>query len=112
MFKQKFANLPKHGVRYPEDNVDALFNEHHKELDLTPSVARELALLAELVGWTAFVPILLDIASRPDVCTITYCTWTWKCSFHFRHVWGGVKALKVLSSESKSLSTLCVRTQH
>ena len=68
-----------------------------KNLSLTPTTARELALLAELVGWAAFVPILLDIASRPNYCAATFCSWNWRLG----RVWGGFKALNILSSEHK-----------
>ena len=37
-------------------------------LNFTPEVAKELVLLAELAGWEAFVPAMLDMATRPDEC--------------------------------------------
>lgn len=97
MWKQRIANGRKHRLLYPEDSID---EQYCKRLDLTPSTARELVLLAELVGWAAFVPVLLDMASRPDYCVSMYCSWDWRLG----HVWGGFKALNVLSSEYKLLS--------
>ena len=55
----------------PEDSLEEHFgSSYDTNLDLTPSTAREIVLLAELVGWTALVPVLLDIANRPNRCVL------------------------------------------
>lgn len=85
---------------YSEYSYDEHYSMNRKKLDLTPTTARELVLLAELVGWAAFVPVLLDMASRPSYCAATFCTWNWRLG----RVWGGFKALNILSSENKRAS--------
>lgn len=106
-----FAHNPRHGLHYPENDLDAHLDTWHRKLDLTPSTARELVLLADLVGWAVFAPILLDMASRPGECSFKDCSWSWRQSGDLDRVWGGFEALKVLSSEYERLShalTLCM----
>lgn len=97
---RQLANNPKHGVSYPED---AYIQKWHRKLDLTPSTARELILLADLVGWVVFAPIVLDMASRPGDCSFIDFNWSWRHSEDLDRVWGGCEALKILSSECERL---------
>lgn len=98
--RQQLFNKPRHGVIYPED---AYVHTWHRKLDLTPSTARELVLLADLVGWVVFVPILLDMASRPDDCSFMNCDYSLRQSRDLDRVWGGFEALKILTSECEML---------
>lgn len=106
--RQRLVNKPNHGVRYPEDDVDAHEHTYYRQLKLTPTTARELGLLADLIGWTAFTPVLLDMASRPGDCIFMHCTWGWNQSWELRRVWGGFTALKVLSSKYERLSNALI----
>ena len=102
--EQMIVHKPNHGVRYPEDDVDAHEHRYYRQLNLTPCTARELGLLADLIGWTDFAPVLLDMARRPGECIFMQCAWGWSQSWQLRRVWGGFTALRILSSIYERLS--------
>ena len=92
-FRQEYLNTPAHGVTYP---IPQYKSDYRQKLDLTPATAKELVLLADLVGWTPYVPVMVDMANRPNGGD-----WTggFNSCYDLRSMWGGLKALKVLSSE-------------
>ncbi|KAL3149674.1 hypothetical protein ABBQ38_013506 [Trebouxia sp. C0009 RCD-2024] len=96
IFKRSILNEPTHGLCYPgpEDRP-----QHYQKLDLTPSTAKELSLLAELVGWSPFLPIMLDMASRPD--DPSHCINTVRWTHDLQRTRGGFKALQVLAKQAR-----------
>ena len=78
---------------YPEPS------NHSPRLSLTPTVAKELALLAELTGWEALVPALLDMASRPRYDIDGDCIYSFLGSSELWEMVGGFQALNILQSE-------------
>lgn len=61
-------------------------------------------LLAELVGWAPYLPIMLDMASRPADSSYIRYTHTDRWGYGLTGIWGGFKALEVLSSEYRGVS--------
>ncbi|KAL3149695.1 hypothetical protein ABBQ38_013525 [Trebouxia sp. C0009 RCD-2024] len=101
ILRRSVLNKPTHGLCYPgpEDR-----SHYYQKLALTPSTAKELSLLAELVGWSPFLPIMLDMASRPDDLMIVHCTLSSGVGNpDMRSTFGGFKALRFLSRKSRGL---------
>ena len=99
ILKRSFLNKPTHGLRYPGAGYRS---QDFQKLQLTPSTARELVLLAELVGWPPYLPIVLDMATRPEDLSLIHCNTTLGFGargYDLRRIHGGFRALKVLSSE-------------
>ena len=86
-------NRPTHGLSYPTEEEQSYLRKLHR----TPTSARELVLLAQLVGWTPYVPVVLDMATRPDGDASTSYRWSYDSSWDLKRIWGGFLALKVLS---------------
>ena len=99
MFRRSIFHPPTPGLVYPRPEHRS---QHFQKLQLTPSTARELVLLAELVGWAPYLPIMLDMATRPDDRSHINYTHTDGWSYALKDTWGGFKALQVLSGELRS----------
>ena len=95
MLRLRYLNEFTHGVLYPGSYPNP---EDPQQLELTPCMARELVLLAELIGWAPYLPIMLDMASRPNDGQNAYYSSSRGWSWQLGRIWGGFKALKILSS--------------
>ncbi|KAL3146515.1 hypothetical protein ABBQ32_000765 [Trebouxia sp. C0010 RCD-2024] len=94
-------NKPTHGLCYPRPKGAP---HYYQKLALTPSTAKELSLLAELVGWSPYLPIMLDMASKPDDLIIEHCTLGSAVgNYDLRRTYGGFKALRFLSRKAHGL---------
>ncbi|KAL3149683.1 hypothetical protein ABBQ38_013515 [Trebouxia sp. C0009 RCD-2024] len=102
MLRRLIVHPAPHGLAYPGPEVRL---QHYQELDLTPSTAKELSLLAELVGWSPFLPIMLDMASRPNDRSHIHYSHTDGWGHHLRCTWGGFKALEILSKCARGPSS-------
>ena len=97
--EQMVHNLKTHALQYPGPELEM----NARELDLSPCTARELVLLADLAGWEAFVPAMLDMATRPDDADDMNINFSWRWSdvmgYRTQRMWGAFRALQILQSE-------------
>lgn len=72
-------SLPTHKLYYPGPQPHP---DEHQRLELSPSMTKQLVLLAELVGWSPYWYIMLDMASRRDDGQGAYYSssrgWSWQ----------------------------------